>query len=94
MWLRTGVADSTLYLPIHIIHQGIGQDLCALLPAIHALSGTDYTSKFGTKKAAINNASKHYLQNFGLSSEWEEIDKSLQPAEEYLVNLLRKGTFR
>ena len=92
LWVRTGVADFTRLLPVHAIHQKMGQDLCTLLPAIHALSGTDYTSKFGTKKAALNNGSKKYLENFGLSHVWQEIEKSLHPAEEYLVQLLRKGT--
>ena len=69
-----------------------GQDLCALLPAIHALSRADYTSNFGTKKAALNNASKKYLENFGVSPEYQDIEKCLKPAEEYLVQLLRKGT--
>ena len=85
MWVRTGVADSTRLLPLHAIHQKMGQDLCSLLPAIHALSGADYTSKFDTKKAALKNASKKYLENFGVSPEWQEIEKSLKPAEEYLV---------
>ena len=92
MWVRTGVGDSTRLLPVHVIHKKMGQDLCALLPAIHALSGADYTSKFGTKKAALNIASKKYLENFGVSPEWYEVEKCLQPAEEYLVQLLRKGT--
>ena len=50
MWVRTGVADSTRLLPLHAIHQKMGQDLCSLLPAIHALSGADYTSKFDILK--------------------------------------------
>ena len=92
MWVRTGVGDSTRLLPVHAIHEKTGQVLCSLLPAIHALSGADYTSKFGTKKAALKIASVPYLENFGVSPDWEEIEKSLQPAEEYLVQLLRKGS--
>lgn len=92
MWVRTGVGDSTRLLPVHAIHQKMGQNLCSLLPAIHALSGSDYTSKFGTKKAALNSASTAYLENFGVSHDWDEIEKSFKPAEEYLVQLLRKGS--
>lgn len=73
-----------------------GSELSSMLPAIHALSGADYTSKFGTKKAALNIASTAYLENFGVSPEWEEIEKCLQPAEEIRQKkkkkLLRKGS--
>ena len=70
----------------------MGQNLCSLLSAIHALSGSDYTSKFGTKKAAVHCASTVYLEHFGVSSDWNDIEQSLKPAEEYLVQLLRKGS--
>ena len=92
MWLRTGVGDSTRFVPVHVIHKNMGQDLCSLLPAIHALSGSDYTSKVGTKKAALNIASRTYLENFGVSHDSENVVKSLQSAEEYLVQVLRKGS--
>lgn len=45
----------------------------------------NYTGKFGAKKAALNIASREYLEKFGLSPEWEEIEKNRLSAEEYLV---------
>lgn len=92
MWVRTGVGDSTRLLPVHVIHKNMGQDLCSLLPAIHALSGSDYTRKVGTKKAALHIASRTYLENYGVSHDSEDVAKSLKSAEEYLVQLLRKGS--
>ena len=70
----------------------MGQDLYSLLPTIHALSGSDYTSKVGTKKATLNIAPRTYLENFGVSHDSDDVAKSLQSAEEYLVQLLRKGS--
>lgn len=55
-------------------------------------SGSDYTSKFGTKKAALHSASTAYLEHFGVSSDWDDIEQSLKSAEQYLVQLLRQGS--
>ena len=59
--MHTGVGDSTR--PVHFIHKNMGQGLCSLLPANHELSGSDYTSKVGTKKAALNITSGTCLEN-------------------------------
>ena len=67
MWVHTGVGDSTRLLPVHFFLKDMSQDLCSLLPTIHALSGSDYTSKVGTKKATLNITSRTYLENFGVS---------------------------
>lgn len=92
MWVHTEVGDSTRLLPVHVIHKSMGQDLCSLLSAIHALSGSEYTSKVETRKAALYIASRSYLNHFRVSDDPEDVSKSLQLAVEYLVQLLQKGS--
>jgi len=36
-------------IPIHVL----AENLCQVLPAVHVLTGCDYTSKIGTKHAAL-----------------------------------------
>jgi hypothetical protein len=44
VWFRTGVKDRTRFVPFHTISSLMTPDLCALLPAVHAVSGCDSTS--------------------------------------------------
>ena len=62
--------------------------MCQVLPAVHVLTGCDYTSKFGTKHAALMTNPEHYLQDFGSKTDENTIEK----AEEYLTQVLKKGT--
>src|SRR6267154_5713106 len=66
--------------------------MCSVLPALHALSGADYTSKFGTKKAALNSNPIKFLEGFGTSPLSSKMDDIMKFAEEYLVQLPKKGT--
>jgi hypothetical protein len=54
LWQKAGVGDSTRHIPLHTLASCIGDDLCQNLPAIHTLTGCDYTSKFGTKYMAVH----------------------------------------
>jgi len=53
LWIKTGVRDTSRYVPVHDRAGKIGRGLCQVLPAVHTLTGCDYTSKFGTKHAAL-----------------------------------------
>ena len=53
LWVRAGRGTSIQYVPLHIRHTRLDQNLCNVLPALHSLSGCDITSKIGTKKAAV-----------------------------------------
>lgn len=64
LWVKTGVADSTRYIPIHILARKIGRDLHQVLPAVHTLTGCDYTSKVGTKHAALMVNPETHLNDF------------------------------
>lgn len=60
LWMRAGVGDSIRYIPVHVLAGKQGHELCDVLPAVHALTGCDITSKFGTKLAALKaNPVKH-----------------------------------
>lgn len=50
---------------------------------VYALSGSDYASKFGTKKPALYRTCLEYL---GVSSDWSDIE------QKYLVKLLQIGS--
>ena len=66
LWLRGGVGDKTRFIPLHVIAAKVGKKpVCEVLPATHALTGCDITSKFGTKAAGIKAQPVLYLQDFG-----------------------------
>ena len=62
--LRPGVSDSTRYIPLHSLAKKIGP-LYDVLPAIYVRSGSDITSKVGTKAAALKADPVSYLKRFG-----------------------------
>ena len=41
------------YIPIHKLAVKLGADFCKVLPAVHALTGCDYSSKTGTKAVVL-----------------------------------------
>ena len=86
VWMRGGIGDSARFIPIDILAARMGPLLCKTLPALHALTGTDCTSKFGTKAAAVKLMdSTDYLVGFG---ETMEID--FDKTERFLVKLWKQ----
>ena len=49
MWVQVGRGNTTRNIPLHKLAMLHGKDLCSVLPALHHLSGSVYTSKVGTK---------------------------------------------
>ena len=45
LWVKSGVGDSTRYIPIHTLFTSVGKDLCKVMPAVHTLTGCDYIYK-------------------------------------------------
>lgn len=90
LWMKAGVRDSTRHIPIHLLASRIGLDLCKVLPAVHTLTGCDYTSKVGTKPAAIK-ANPLVLEHFGISRNGPT-EEDMVKAESYLVQVMKKGT--
>ena len=60
-----GVGDKTRFLPLHLLLYKIGVPKCKVIYKAHILTGSDSTSKIGSKKSAINAKPELYLQRFG-----------------------------
>ena len=90
LWLRAGVGDTTRYIPVHTIASRVGKDLCCVLPAVHTLTGCDYTSKIGTKHAAMKANPVKYLMDFGSAT--CSMDNVFSTSEAYLVQVLKNNT--
>ena len=54
LWLVRNSNVKRILLPLHDICTTLGNELTKCLPALHALTGTDSTSKISTKLAALN----------------------------------------
>lgn len=65
MWIQAGVGKSVRNIPIHYLFSVHGSALCQILPALHNLTGADYTSKVGSKFKALQEDPKSYLSKFG-----------------------------
>jgi len=48
LWLRGGVGDKTRFIPLRVIAVQVGKPMCEVLPATHALTRCDSSSKLGT----------------------------------------------
>ena len=89
-FLKKVLKDNTLrFIPVHRLHASLGPHVCAVLPALHSLTGCDITSKVGTKKSALKANPVTYLTGFGISHCLD--DHVAQQAEEYLVHVIYLG---
>ena len=78
-------------MPLHDICKALGDDLTKCLPALHALTGCDTTSKISTKLAALNVVRKE--DNLTLIKDFDcpqLSESSIQMAETFLVKCLKK----
>ena len=88
IWMRGGVGNTTRYIPIHTLATKMGPPLCKIIPAIHALTGTDATSKFGTKAASVKmDDAVDFLVEFGI----DPINIDFVKAEQFLASLWKRG---
>ena len=78
-------------LPLHDISTALGDKLTRCLPALHALTGYDTTSKISTKLAALKAIHKKIflIHNFNSSALTESM---MQMAETFLVKSLKPTT--
>ena len=87
--MKAGIANSTRFIPIHILLQRLMPNLPKVLPALHSLTCLDITSKVGSKKAALKAEPANHLQGFCAFSNMN--DAVSHEAEKYLVNVLDHG---
>ncbi len=92
LWIKTGVGDLTRFVALHALAASLSRDVCEVLPAIHSLTGCDYTSKVGSKKAAIECSPVYYLKSFGTITDGSQVERQIYKAEEYLVQVLKKNS--
>lgn len=90
LWVQAGAGDTSRYVPLHILFQRLGGQLCSVLPALHSLTGCDITSRVGTKKAALKAEPERFLKQFGMSPTLSQ--STIDNAEQYLVKVLKKGS--
>ena len=89
LWVGAGSMDTIRYIPVHILAEKSTPGLCAVLPALHTLTGCDAISKFGTKPAALRANPIQYLKGFGSSPHGSDIEFVIAKAEEYLVQVVK-----
>ena len=88
----TGRSSSRFIIPVHDLVNVMESDLIDILPAAHALTGCDTTSKVGTKAAAFKTAEKYgyeLIYSFGKS---ELTDQMINDAETFLVRCSSMAT--
>ena len=79
-----------LRIPFHNVVQTMDCDVLDVLPAIHALTGSDTSSKVGTKKEALNIAVKEHGRIMSFGKE-QYSEKMMLGAEKHLVSCLSKN---
>ena len=87
--LEIAAPAQTRLIPLHVIAVKVGKSVCEVLPATHALTSCDITSKFGTKAAGINAEPVLYLKDFGRAH--TDVQDCVQNAEKFLVQVLNRG---
>lgn len=91
LWIAVGTGDKKRYLACHTIYDHYGSEMCELLPRLHAFTGSDTTSKVGTKKAALKLFKKDEdfrdaLKTLNLGFR----DKNLKMLEQFYLKLIKK----
>lgn len=93
LWLirNTGVKRSIL--PLHNICTALGDEVTRCLPALHALTGCDTTSKVSTKAAAVKAITKPERSSLILNFDNKPLtNDAVQMAEMFLVKCLKPST--
>ena len=66
LWIQFGTGQKIRFIPVHKLSYKLGPHMCSNLFKAHILTGSDTTSKSGTKAAAIKCGQIDYVSNFGL----------------------------
>lgn len=90
LWMQAGPSHAIRYIPLHLLHARMGNELCKVLPALYTLTGCDWTSKVGTKKSALEADAETLLQGFGKYP--AIVEAEAKQAEKFLVNVLKRNS--
>ena len=72
-------------LPLHLMHEKLGDAMCRILVKEHVITEDDALSKIGTKHSALVAKPQNFLCNFAELPYITNTDMS--PAEKYLVHV-------
>lgn len=86
LWLRKSSKEC---IPLHVLAQKLGS-LCDVILSVHFLTGSDVTSKVGTKYSALKANPINFLLNFGRHIPADS--DSFRLAENYLIQVLKLGS--
>ena len=85
LWIQYGTGDRRRMLPLHLIHEKLGDAMCRILVNSHVITGDDALSKIGTKHSALVAKPLNFLCNFAELPYITNTDMS--SAEKYLVHV-------
>ena len=89
LWIQFATGQNKRFIPVHKLSCKLGPQMCSNLFKAHILTGSDFTSKIGTKAAAVKCGQIDYLNNFGLEC---SIKSQFENAEKYLVAVLQENS--
>ncbi len=83
LWVQYGSQEKRRFIPLHTLHEKLGDELCLVIVKAHILTGNDCISKVGTKQAALVAKPVQFLSAFAEGPDM--FDACFKLAEEYLV---------
>ena len=75
-------------MPFHDLVEKISNDIIEILPAVHALTGCDTTSKIGTKEAALKTANVCGYEHLCFFGKHELMNDMIYNAEQFLLRFV------
>ena len=66
LWIQFGTGKNKRSIPVRKLSYKLGPHMCSNLFKAHIITGSDTSSKMGTKAAAIKCGQIDYFNNFGL----------------------------
>ena len=86
LWIRTGIGDSTRIIPVHVLVETLGLTLCSVYQQFMLSLEPTIPENF-----ALNCNPVQFLPNFGIAVDDCDMLNSMKKAEEYLVQLWKRG---
>ena len=92
LWFIMGKSSNRIILPIREAADVLKSDVVDILPAVHALTGCDTTSKVGSKCAAVQAAETYGYDLLHLFGKSELDDVMIQNAEKFLLRCISQNS--
>ena len=85
LWMFCGKGETTRAVPLHAIATKLESTVVDVLPALHALTGCDTTSKICSKNAALKIADTDFIENLVAFGKMDINIDMIIMAEKFLV---------